>query len=433
MFCLASSYASLAHGVPIAKPVACAQQQTGGLAAGPLYIREAKTDITPNELLPLGGYTARHGEDMEPGGEPLFARCILFSRGSWNEALVSVEMLTVPDSLAEEVRKRIRSDVRLFLTATHTHSAPDSQLLNSRMTFKIPGVASFRHRWLAWYADKIASTVTAALAKPRVACESLQVQEFTADLNRGRRPGADPEQIGTGLAMIRNGFLNRLFLSYPAHPVFYGSDHNQTSGDWPGKLSHDFEPAYEPWLLLVLTGAIGDVSPKAPGNSDAERIDNFCASLTKAWESTRRIHIAWRDSQPTGSVDQPIVMDPPKPSPAFIHDYKAPEALAWTMVQKFAPDHASITALRFGDFAIVGVPGEPTSHLGRRIRAAGLAMGFRSVLVVSHVNGWIGYILDPVDYSHGGYEASLSFNGPMEGEHVVEAAAEALRKLRALR
>jgi hypothetical protein len=388
-----------------------------GTAPSTLNVQKAKVDITPDELLPLGGYTARHDKDMAPGGEHLYARCIVFSYGNWKEALVSAEMLTIPDSLAEEVKKRLPADVSLFLCATHTHSAPDSQLLNSNMTFKIPGVASFRHRWLTWYADKISSAVTAALTGARRPYTKLEVGEFNADLNRGRRPGADPEHLGT--------VLKGLFLSYPAHPVIYGPDHNQTSGDWPGRISAEKEKSAG--VFLVLAGAIGDVSPKAEGATDEARVTSFCAALMS---EKPHFYKEWKLGKPISSLEEPIVMESPVPSPAFIQDYKVPPALAQSMVARFAPNHASISVVRLGDFVVVGVPGEPTSHLGRRIRAAGLKMGYRSVLVVSHVNGWIGYILDPVDYSHGGYEASLSFNGPMEGEHVVEASIKAMKALR---
>ena len=99
-------------------------------------------------------------------------------------------------------------------------------------------------------------------------------------------------------------------------------------------------------------------------------------------------------------------------------------------MQKFAPDAVSIHALRLGSLAIVGVPGEPTSHLGRAIVVAGEKLGYKTVLVISHCDGWMGYILDPVDYSHGGYEASLSFYGADEGTAVVSTAVKALKQLR---
>src|SRR5579859_4259398 len=122
-----------------------------------IQVQEAKVDITPPEPLPLGGYTARHDRVMDPGGEKLFARCLLFTAEKGPRiAIVSAEMLTIPDSLYSEVRRRVDPGITLFLCATHTHSAPDSQMLNDHMTFHVPGVASYRHRWLAWYVDKIA-------------------------------------------------------------------------------------------------------------------------------------------------------------------------------------------------------------------------------------------------------------------------------------
>jgi neutral ceramidase len=89
-----------------------------------------------------------------------------------------------------------------------------------------------------------------------------------------------------------------------------------------------------------------------------------------------------------------------------------------------------IQAVRIGDLAIVGIPGEPTSVLGNQIKAAGLKMGFKTVLVCSHVNGWMGYVLDPADYDQGEYEATLSFYGREEGPKLVKAAVAALGKLR---
>jgi hypothetical protein len=43
----------------------------------------------------------------------------------------------------------------------------------------------------------------------------------------------------------------------------------------------------------------------------------------------------------------------------------------------------------------------------------------------------MGYILDAQDYARGGYEATLSFYGPSEGDHVVDAAVKCLRDLAA--
>ena len=402
-----------------------------------LTVQTAQVDITPPERLPLGGYTERQGRLMDWGGDPLYARCVLFTCGSWKEAVVSAEMLTIPESFAREVRKRIPADVHLFLAATHTHCAPDSQMLNDRMTFAIPGIASYKSRWLDWYAEKIASCVTEAVKAKDFDIGQIFSAEFQLDMNRGRRAGAEPDRTAEFLSAVSVDITRRipLLAEYAAHPVFFGPERNQTSGDWPGALSRHFPD------LLVLVGALGDVSPHADGRTPEDRIKEFVHQFHLAMPKARplsalspnRTYSVWQRAEEVADESVPIQFDPVHPHPDFSKDYKIPQALAQTLADKFAPTSASITALRLGSLAIVGIPGEPTSHIGRQIKEAGIAMGFHSVLVISHVNGWIGYILDPADYSHGGYEADLSFYGPNEGEHVVDAAKEALRKLRAAR
>ena len=124
-----------------------------------------------------------------------------------------------------------------------------------------------------------------------------------------------------------------------------------------------------------------------------------------------------------------IPLDGVRAHPEFARQYKIPNVLAQNIVARFAPPSATLSAFRIGKMAVVGVPGEPTSHLGRSIRDYGHSIGFRHVLVVSHVNGWMGYILDPADYDRGGYEATLSFYGREQGNIVVRASKEALREL----
>jgi neutral ceramidase len=394
-----------------------------------LVISRCNVDITPPERLPLGGYTARGGKLMDQGGDPLFARCVLLRSGGWQLALVSAEMLTIPGSLAREVEKRIPKDVQLFLCATHTHCAPDSQMLNDRMTFSIPGIASFRRRWLMWYADKIASAVKGAQAIPGTPF-GIRVDEFRLALNRGRRVGAEPDTLATVVEgeRVRDHLTTPILAEYAAHAVFHGPERNRTSGDWPSSVSQKLEG------VPVLMGAIGDVSPQAHGATPEQRIARFTSSFCEALKATehRSASSGWSGGLPLYLVRQAIQLNARKVHPDFIKNYRVPEPLANMLVKKFAPDSASITAFRIGSLAVVGVPGEPTSHLGRRIKESGIALGFHSVLVVSHVNGWIGYILDAGDYGRGGYEATLSFYGPGEGDEVVVAAVTALKKLRAL-
>ncbi|MFN7161994.1 MAG: hypothetical protein ACK4NB_02940, partial [Fimbriimonadales bacterium] len=62
-------------------------------------------------------------------------------------------------------------------------------------------------------------------------------------------------------------------------------------------------------------------------------------------------------------------------------------------------------------------------------RELGREAGMRYVAPVALVNDWIGYILTRHEYIKGGYEATVSFNGPDAGDAVMQAAREAIRTM----
>lgn len=366
-----------------------------------------QAELVPPEALPLGGYTVRRGATFEPGGETLWARARLFERGPVRVALVVADLLTIPESLRREVAARLPSGTHLFLVATHTHCAPDSQMLNERMTLAIPGIASYRPRWLTWYAEAIARSV------PASACEgpfSLGVARL--ELNRGRRLGASPSTRAVRLWAGDDCVLTH----YTAHPTLYGPEMRRLSADWPGAVAADTGG-------MVLNGALGDVSPKPLGATPAESMAQFAGAFRSAvWRRTPiEGHLEWAQA--------PIRLDPPVPHPEFARANSVPESLARIAVERFAPREASVSAWRLGKLAVVGVPGEPSSAVGRRIEVEGRRAGFETVLVVSHVNGWIGYILEADDHARGGYEAQLSFHGPETADRVIEACRAALGDL----
>ncbi len=395
------------------------------MATPPLTVSRALVELFPPERLPLGGYTARGGKLMDEGGDMIFSCAAVLSQGSTKLVVVSCEMLTIPESLTREVAKRIDPHAHLFLIATHTHCAPDSQMLNDRMTFSVPGIASFKSRWLDFYADRIAEGIKKAESAEPITVKAWQVRTTHIPLNRGRRKGAWPDTTATLVsALDQEGKSSNLWFNFAAHAVFHGPERNRPSGDWPGRIALATGAD-------VLVGAIGDVSPAVLAESKGESADDKITDFTLAM--TARLKAAVVQMMPVapriGWVTESIPLAKPVPHPDFAKSNRIPEALAQMLVEKFAPPQANISAFRLGKIAVVGIPGEPTSHLGRQIRDYGRRLGFTTVWVCSHVNGWMGYILGPDDYDAGGYETTLSFFGREEGNKVVNAAERALDQL----
>lgn len=384
-----------------------------GLYFAPLSVRLGSADITPPEPLPLGGYTARGGKLCELPGDRLEARTLVLEQGETRIAVVACDLLTIPESLYAAVQKSLPANTHLFLAATHTHCAPDSQMLNARMDFSLPGIARYNPKWAAWYADRIAASIGKALADHARRFDELLLTRGYRELNRGRRAMALPDRMAYRLLGPRD---EPILTWYTAHAVLYGPSENRPRTDYPGLIRGE--------RGLFLPGAIGDMSPASTGSSPEEQVSNFAEKfLSGKW--SREV----LEASPLRWVSVPIGLDPVQNAPEFARQNRIPESFAESIVKRFAPIEGSLSVFRIGKLAVVGVPGEPTANIGRRIRRIGLEMGFDAVLTVSHVNGWLGYLLEPEDFDRGGYEASLDFHGRMTGERVIDAARKALGAL----
>jgi hypothetical protein len=106
-----------------------------------------------------------------------------------------------------------------------------------------------------------------------------------------------------------------------------------------------------------------------------------------------------------------------------------PEALLRQLARQITPESAPVSLLALGELLLVGFPGEPISSLGLQAREIGRAAGFRYVAPVALVNDWMGYILTRHEYLKGGYEATISFNGPDAGEVIMSAVHGGVRAI----
>lgn len=83
----------------------------------------------------------------------------------------------------------------------------------------------------------------------------------------------------------------------------------------------------------------------------------------------------------------------------------------------------TISALRLGDYVIGTMPGELTVMLASYIRDHSPAAADKTI-VLGYSQGHVGYMLTPEDWVMGGYEPSITFWGPLEGEYIAEQLVE---------
>ncbi|MEC7525196.1 MAG: neutral/alkaline non-lysosomal ceramidase N-terminal domain-containing protein [Myxococcota bacterium] len=82
----------------------------------------------------------------------------------------------------------------------------------------------------------------------------------------------------------------------------------------------------------------------------------------------------------------------------------------------------TVSALRIGDWMMGTLPGEPTTLLVNHLRTLS-PVPAEQTIVVGYAQDHGGYLLRPEDWIANGYEPSITFWGPLEGEYVAEQTA----------
>ncbi|HHH31201.1 MAG TPA: hypothetical protein ENK57_23030 [Polyangiaceae bacterium] len=82
----------------------------------------------------------------------------------------------------------------------------------------------------------------------------------------------------------------------------------------------------------------------------------------------------------------------------------------------------TVSALRIGEWMIGTLPGEPVTLLRDHLQTLS-PMPPERTIVVGYAQDHGGYLLRPEDWLSGGYEPSIGFWGPLEGEYVAEQTA----------
>ncbi len=93
-----------------------------------------------------------------------------------------------------------------------------------------------------------------------------------------------------------------------------------------------------------------------------------------------------------------------------------------------------VWAMRVGDCAVVGMPGEIFSEIGHAVR---IGSPFTTTLVAGYSQGILGYVSTPAEYVHGGYEPAVAHRGydhpapfaPEAADLLITTATDLLTRL----
>lgn len=405
---------------------------TGALQAG-----AARVDITPaaDAALPMSGYAGRQ-EGFKGIHDRIYARAIVVSDGARHAALVSWELIGVPNAVWEELSERIARETGiqpeyLQLTAVHNHSAP--------APFGMYGNTSPKS---AVYTRQLVDATVEAVkqAKANLQPARMGIGSGTAHVNVNRREYSPERGWGLGfnpegpsdktVTVMRFDALSgkpiAVWINYPVHVVVMGPENYQISGDLAGATSRYVENYYrrkpedtprsdagpairlpaeaatDGVVALWTSGAAGDQNPVSLARgSDFTMVDALGKMLGE-----QAVRVAGAVQTTAGARlwgKQQVVSCPgrrlePAPRPRKVY--------TWTDAD---PVNIRLGLLMINDVALAGVSGEVLTMIHQRLRKAS---PFSSTVMLTHANGSSGYIPDDAAFEQVSYEIETSHLKP---------------------
>ena len=403
-------------------------KQRGYLRAG-----AAKVAITPP--VPCRRWDGKRMDSVE---RDLYARALALEHNGRRIVLLACDLLGISLHITQEVRAEITRRVGwpaggVMITCTHAHSTPDTvgagnddpvylaELIDAIATSACDAIAALRPARLGW-----GRVPVRGLARSR----RVRMKDGSVFTTRYGVPSTwrvDPSLIaGTGdidpdLTVVRvedlGGQVIALVSNFGCHSSVALMS-SGLSGDYPGEAMYAVEQALGAGGVVLFTmGAAADVDPTlempfwGPRTfASARRLGRIFAG--QLLEQAERVQVT--DGVTVAAervtVDLPVRAD-------WIHLVRAEQA---RLRQEFAAVtvdnpvinaaletgaiRTEVQALRLGDLALVGMPGEVFAETGLQVKASA---GLRNVAVAELTNDCAGYLLTPKIEQEGGYEAGL--------------------------
>jgi neutral ceramidase len=416
----------------------------------------AQIDITPTLGTALTGFIARGGASNGVH-DPLFARALALETHEQRVILITCDLLALEAQFVAALRSAIYAaaaipENQIMLACTHTHSGPATIFLRDCGEVDAP--------YLEWLKLRLVSLACAALANLRPAEIGISRGQLNRGVHNRRQPGVtvDPD---LDMICFRDpaGPLRAVLLNYACHPVCLDHTNRQISADYPGYLCRMIQENTGA-VTLFTNGATGDINPEHMGNFDyAEELGNTLAAETlrilagvhyqgeaQIYWGGKTLELPLLPAPNCGELDHLLSLYRQQLAEGhangLILEAKISEAmLGWAeatltqVSQGTAPVHvpAEIQVLSLGSAALVGIPAELFSQLGKEIKSYA---ALRQVSVLGYTNGDIGYIPTRAAYALGGYEINDAYKyygypaalSPEAGELLLRSAVHLLEQ-----
>ena len=437
----------------------------------------SRIDITPEIGLDIAGYFVKRVADGVL--DPLYANAMAISCGEDRAVMIALDNLGIKQELLIKYRAAVASALGIgvegvFISCTHTHTAPHAKT----------EVSEGIDEYIEFLSEKIVEAARAADADlksarmgygkgiaPGIAfVRRFRMTDGSIKTNPGVNnpeivaPIGDVDESVSVLRFDREGGDTVVLVSFGCHPDVVGGC--KYSADWPGFVRDTVEKTLDGVKCIFFNGAEGDinhVNVHPTGgflNGTFTDFDDVSRGYDHARYMGRVItggvlqafdKVQCVDVDSIGCVNKIINVPSNKPSPEDMpearrikelheagRDHELPysgmmvttvvaEALRMVRLEN-APDafDMTLTGIRIGGVAIMGIPGEPFLGIGRGIKESG---GYDMIIPIACANGYEGYFPMKDSYDEGGYEARSSNFRAGVAEFIIEEGKKLLKEM----
>ena len=431
---------------------------------GKLKVGFGRTDITPPKGLFMPGYFyERRGEGVL---DRLMGSCIAVSDGEKTAVVFSLDLIGINQVVGDEMRKIIAERNNLpieavYYACTHTHTGVAvghhvDEAYNSILFRKLANAAG----------DAIADLTEAEVYAARGKVEDIAfIRRFRMKNGETRtNPGImNPEieaPIGTPdeqlqlVRILREGKDEIVLLNFQVHPDVING--NLISADYPGFVRRIFEAAVPGTKCIYFNGAQGDtnhINHFAPRERTMGKYKHsrhmgmsIVGEAMKIYTYAEKV-----EGEDVNFVQHDITVPSHRGTPeqlplahkyVELHDahrdneipYHGMEhttviAEAYRIVRlENGPDSFTLhlNAVRFGNIAFSGIPGEPFTDIGRGIKEGS---PFYMTFVNCCANGSEAYFPMQSAFDEGGYEARSSKFCAGIAETLIDESVKMLKSI----
>jgi Neutral/alkaline non-lysosomal ceramidase, N-terminal len=407
----------------------------------------ASADLTPPPGQRLWGYGNRtHAATGTL--DPLMAKAVVLKAGDDSVAIVALDLGRTPEeAVLAKVRSRTAVECgikNLFITASHTHSAPSMDATSDN-----PNP----------YAEKVGDQIADCIcrAAKQLVPARIGVGRGMADFAHNRRHrlpdgriamqwrNAEREPtapVDKQYAVIRidrqDGSPLAVLFNYACHPVVLGPDNYEYSADFVGAARAVVEAELKT-TCLFLQGGCGDINPymdKTPlDQGGVKEMQKMGHALGELLVQTARDTATSPPAKPSIQFEArqiPVRMrwdiDDPEVRKVLSKAYGArfDNYIAKTIHNNIVPCTLTVVLID-GDLALVGMPGEIFVAFQMAIRTASPVP---NSFLVGYTNGYHAYFPTLRDAAAGGYGGkTATYVEPGAGERLTNEGLITIYKM----